>query len=43
MSDKVKVLVIEDHPIVSDGCQRILGRRADISVRKPHPRRQASR
>ncbi|VFU08533.1 response regulator transcription factor [Methylocella tundrae] len=34
MSDKVKVLVIEDHPIVSDGCQRILGRRADISVRE---------
>ena len=34
MSDQVKVLVIEDHPIVSDGCQRILSRRADILVRE---------
>jgi DNA-binding NarL/FixJ family response regulator len=34
MSDEVKVLVIEDHPIVSDGCQRILSRRPDISVRE---------
>ena len=34
MSDEVKVLVIEDHPIVSDGCQRILSRRADIMVRE---------
>lgn len=34
MSDQVKVLMIEDHPIVSDGCQRILSRRADILVRE---------
>ncbi len=34
MSDQIKVLVIEDHPIVSDGCQRILSRRADILVRE---------
>ena len=31
--EKVKVMVIEDHPIVSDGCHRILKRRADITVR----------
>jgi two-component system, NarL family, invasion response regulator UvrY len=32
MDDSVKVLVIEDHPIVRDGCQRILNRRGDIHV-----------
>jgi two-component system, NarL family, invasion response regulator UvrY len=31
---KVKVLVIEDHPIVSDGCQRVLKRRADIAAKE---------
>ncbi len=34
MDNPVKVLVIEDHPIVSDGCQRILGRRSDVFVRE---------
>ncbi len=34
MNNLVKVLVIEDHPIVSDGCQRILGRRTDFTVRE---------
>ncbi|MEJ0095074.1 MAG: response regulator transcription factor [Methylocella sp.] len=34
MSDQVKVLVIEDHPIVWDGCQRILSRRADFIVKE---------
>jgi len=34
MDTQVKVLVIEDHPIVSDGCQRILSRRADIIVKE---------
>ncbi len=33
MSNEVKVLVIEDHPIVLDGCQRILSRRTDIEVK----------
>jgi two-component system invasion response regulator UvrY len=32
MSDSVKVLVIEDHPIVRDGCQRIFNRRSDIEM-----------
>lgn len=32
MSEHVKVLVIEDHPIVRDGCHRIFARRADIEV-----------
>ncbi len=32
MSDQMKVLVIEDHPIVRDGCQRILQRREDIKM-----------
>lgn len=30
--DAVRVLVIEDHPIVRDGCLRILSRRGDIKV-----------
>jgi len=34
MDTQVKVLVIEDHPIVSDGCQRILNRRTDIVVQE---------
>jgi two-component system, NarL family, invasion response regulator UvrY len=29
-NDQVKVLVIEDHPIVRDGCRRICSRRPDI-------------
>jgi two-component system, NarL family, invasion response regulator UvrY len=28
----IKVLVIEDHPIVRDGCQRIFNRRPDIEM-----------
>jgi two-component system, NarL family, invasion response regulator UvrY len=32
MNDHVKVLVIEDHPIVRDGCQRIFNRRPDIEM-----------
>jgi DNA-binding NarL/FixJ family response regulator len=32
MSDCIKVLVIEDHPIVRDGCQRIFNRRSDIEM-----------
>ncbi len=32
MSESIKVLVIEDHPIVRDGCQRIFNRRSDIEM-----------
>ena len=32
MSDRVKVLVIEDHPLIRDGCQSIFRRRPDIEV-----------
>lgn len=32
LSDQVKVLVIEDHPIVRDGCRRICSRRPDIET-----------
>jgi len=32
MDDHVKVLMIEDHPIVRDGCQRILSRRSNIET-----------
>jgi DNA-binding NarL/FixJ family response regulator len=32
MEDHVKVLVIEDHPIVRDGCLRIFARRPDIDA-----------
>lgn len=32
MNDHVKVLMIEDHPIVRDGCQRIFNRRTDIEM-----------
>ncbi len=32
VSDQVKVLVIEDHPIVRDGCRRICSRRPDIAT-----------
>ncbi|QXX73644.1 Transcriptional regulatory protein DegU [Methylovirgula sp. HY1] len=34
LSDQVKVLVIEDHPIVRDGCRRICSRRPDIDTRE---------
>jgi len=30
--DQVKVLVVEDHPIVRDGCMRIFARRTDIEA-----------
>jgi two-component system invasion response regulator UvrY len=30
---QIKVLIIEDHPIVRDGCKRICDRRADIEAR----------
>ena len=32
MNNSTKVLIIEDHPIVRDGCQRIFNRRSDIEV-----------
>ncbi len=32
MNDRVKVLVIEDRPIVRGGCQRIFNRRHDIEM-----------
>ncbi|MGB8278824.1 MAG: response regulator transcription factor [Methylovirgula sp.] len=32
LGDHVKVLVIEDHPIVRDGCRRICSRRPDIAT-----------
>lgn len=32
MDDHVKVLMIEDHQIVRDGCQRILSRRSNIET-----------
>jgi len=32
MDEQVKVLVIEDHPIVRDGCMRIFARRSDIEA-----------
>lgn len=32
MDDHVKVLMIEDHPIVRDGCQRIFSRRPNIET-----------
>ncbi len=32
LGDQVKVLVIEDHPIVRDGCRRICSRRPDIAT-----------
>ncbi len=32
MEEHVKVLVIEDHPIVRDGCMRIFARRSDIEA-----------
>ena len=31
-NELIKVLVIEDHPIVRDGCQRIFNRRPDIEM-----------
>ncbi|QAY96438.1 DNA-binding response regulator [Methylovirgula ligni] len=30
--EQLKILVIEDHPIVRDGCQRIFNRRTDIEM-----------
>ena len=32
MNDRVKVLIIEDHPLIRDGCQSIFSRRPDIEV-----------
>ncbi|WP_036258318.1 response regulator transcription factor [Methylocapsa aurea] len=32
MSDAIKILLIEDHPIVRDGCQRIFARRPDFAA-----------
>jgi two-component system, NarL family, invasion response regulator UvrY len=32
MDEQIKVLVIEDHPIVRDGCLRIFARRPDIEA-----------
>ncbi|WP_244427163.1 response regulator transcription factor [Methyloferula stellata] len=32
MHEQIKVLVVEDHPIVRDGCQRILNRREDLDM-----------
>jgi two-component system, NarL family, invasion response regulator UvrY len=32
MSERVKILMIEDHPIVRDGCRLILNRRANFEV-----------
>jgi len=32
MNNRVKVLIIEDHPLIRDGCQRIFSRRPDIEV-----------
>lgn len=32
MSRRVTILLIEDHPIVRDGCQRILSRRVDWDI-----------
>jgi DNA-binding NarL/FixJ family response regulator len=32
MTERIKILLIEDHPIVRDGCLRILARRADFDA-----------
>jgi DNA-binding NarL/FixJ family response regulator len=32
LTDQIKVLVIEDHPIVREGCRRICSRRPDIQA-----------
>jgi two-component system invasion response regulator UvrY len=32
MGERVKILLIDDHPIVRDGCQHILSRRPDLDV-----------
>jgi two-component system, NarL family, invasion response regulator UvrY len=32
MGERLKILMIEDHPIVRDGCRLILNRRADFEV-----------
>jgi len=32
MNDRMKVLVIEDHPLVREGCRRLFSRRHDIEV-----------
>jgi two-component system invasion response regulator UvrY len=34
MSKRVRILLIEDHPIVRDGCQRILSQREDWDIRE---------
>lgn len=30
--ERLKILVIEDHPIVRDGCQRMFNRRPDVEM-----------
>lgn len=32
MSERIKILLIEDHPIVRDGCRRIFARRPDFET-----------
>jgi two-component system, NarL family, invasion response regulator UvrY len=32
MNDNTRVLIIDDHPIVRDGCQRIFNRRSNLKV-----------
>jgi DNA-binding NarL/FixJ family response regulator len=32
MTERIRILLIEDHPIVRDGCLRILARRADFEA-----------
>src|SRR5579863_7536803 len=32
LTEQIKVLVIEDHPIVRDGCRRICSRRPDLTT-----------
>lgn len=32
LTDQIKVLIIEDHPIVRDGCRRICSRRPDLTT-----------
>jgi two-component system, NarL family, invasion response regulator UvrY len=34
MNAQIKVLMIEDHPIVRDGCRQMFGRRNDICLRE---------
>ena len=32
LTDQIRVLIIEDHPIVRDGCRRICSRRSDLTT-----------